>query len=112
MRANEDNPTANLNKTFYRDQINKVANAIKEIIAGIKTAGATEESYSDETEALPPKKIQLTSEIRRRNVLRTSLVYILISLVIWKVAGVIGLPLNHAIFHYTSRDSKRWLADP
>jgi tetratricopeptide (TPR) repeat protein len=27
-----DNPDKNLNKTFYRDQINKVANAIKEII--------------------------------------------------------------------------------
>ena len=31
-----DNPEKNLNKTFYRDQINKVANAIKEIIAGLK----------------------------------------------------------------------------
>jgi tetratricopeptide (TPR) repeat protein len=30
-----DNPDKNLNKTFYRDQINKVANAIKEIIYGI-----------------------------------------------------------------------------
>ena len=27
-----DNPDKNLNKTFYRDQINKVANAVKEII--------------------------------------------------------------------------------
>jgi tetratricopeptide (TPR) repeat protein len=31
----DDNPDKNLNKTFYRDQINKVANAIKEIIYGI-----------------------------------------------------------------------------
>ena len=31
-----DNPDKNLNKTFYRDQINKVANAIKEIITAIK----------------------------------------------------------------------------
>ncbi len=36
LRANEDHPQDNLNKTFYRDQINKVANAIKEIIAVIK----------------------------------------------------------------------------
>src|SRR5660397_2523 len=27
-----DNPDKNLNKTFYRDQINKVANTIKDII--------------------------------------------------------------------------------
>jgi TolB-like protein len=31
-----DNPDKNLNKTYYRDQINKVANAVKEIINAIK----------------------------------------------------------------------------
>jgi TolB-like protein len=36
LRANEDHPGDNLNKTFYRDQINKVANAIKEIISGLQ----------------------------------------------------------------------------
>lgn len=30
-----DNPDKNLNKTYYRDQINKVANAIKEIVAAL-----------------------------------------------------------------------------
>ncbi|HAQ20833.1 MAG TPA: hypothetical protein DCR40_16615 [Prolixibacteraceae bacterium] len=36
LRSKEDNPNDNLNKTFYRDQINKVALAIKEIISGLK----------------------------------------------------------------------------
>jgi TolB-like protein len=36
LRANEDHPQDNLNKTYYRDQINKVANALKEIIAALK----------------------------------------------------------------------------
>jgi TolB-like protein len=36
LRSNEDHPHANLNKTFYRDQMNKVANTIKEIITGIR----------------------------------------------------------------------------
>jgi serine/threonine-protein kinase len=36
LRANEDHPLDNLNKTYYRDQINKVANAVKEIIGAIK----------------------------------------------------------------------------
>src|SRR5450759_514055 len=36
LRANEDHPQDNLNKTYYRDQINKVANSIKEIITAIK----------------------------------------------------------------------------
>ncbi|MCX6253677.1 MAG: hypothetical protein NTV31_04280 [Bacteroidia bacterium] len=37
LRADEDHPNDNLNKTFYRDQINKTANAIKEIILGLTT---------------------------------------------------------------------------
>ena len=36
LRSEEDNPSNNLNKTFYRNQINKVAIAIKEIIVGLK----------------------------------------------------------------------------
>jgi len=36
LRTNEDHPQDNLNKTYYRDQINKVANAVKEIIAALK----------------------------------------------------------------------------
>ena len=36
-----DDKNDNLNKTYYRDQINKVANAIKEIIAGLKSKPTT-----------------------------------------------------------------------
>ena len=36
LRADEDHPQDNLNKTYYRDQINKVANSIKELITGIR----------------------------------------------------------------------------
>jgi TolB-like protein/Flp pilus assembly protein TadD len=36
LRVNEDHPQENLNKTYYRDQINKTANAVKEIIASLK----------------------------------------------------------------------------
>ena len=36
LRAHEDHPRNNLNKTYYRDQINKVANAIKEILYVLK----------------------------------------------------------------------------
>jgi len=37
LRASEDHPQDNLNKTYYRDQINKVANAIEEIISSLET---------------------------------------------------------------------------
>jgi hypothetical protein len=36
LKVNEDHPNDNLNKTFYNDQLNKTANAIKEIILGLK----------------------------------------------------------------------------
>ncbi len=36
LRSDEESPNDNLNKTFYRDQINKVALAINEIILGLK----------------------------------------------------------------------------
>jgi TolB-like protein len=36
LRANEEDPLKNANKTFYRDQVNKTANAIKDIINGVK----------------------------------------------------------------------------
>jgi tetratricopeptide (TPR) repeat protein/TolB-like protein len=42
LRSKEDNPHDNLNHTNYRDQINKVANAIKEIILGLKTIPITQ----------------------------------------------------------------------
>ena len=36
LRGSEDHPQDNLNKIYYRDQINKVANAIDEIISSLK----------------------------------------------------------------------------
>jgi tetratricopeptide (TPR) repeat protein len=38
LRANEDHPHDNLSKIYYRDQINKVANGIDEIITGLRNA--------------------------------------------------------------------------
>jgi tetratricopeptide (TPR) repeat protein len=40
LMAEEDHPRDNLNKTYYRDQINKVANAIDEIIKSLKSIQA------------------------------------------------------------------------
>ena len=48
LKANEDHPQDNLNKTFYSDQINKAANAIKEIILGLKKESV--ESVEEKTQ--------------------------------------------------------------
>lgn len=54
LTALEDHPNDNLNKTYYRDQINKVAIAIKEIIGGLKA----ESSPQSEEKVLPGKKAE------------------------------------------------------
>jgi TolB-like protein len=58
LRVNEDHPQDNLNKTYYRDQINKVANSIKEIINAIRLQKNKPEEKSEEVitpESVPRK---------------------------------------------------------
>ncbi len=43
LRANEDDPLKNSYHTLYRDQINKTANAVKDIINGFKNFESTDE---------------------------------------------------------------------
>jgi TolB-like protein/Tfp pilus assembly protein PilF len=61
LRANEDHPGENLNKTYYRDQINKVANAVKEIINALKNPKQHYTETKDETiniKTNPSKKLK------------------------------------------------------
>jgi tetratricopeptide (TPR) repeat protein len=62
LRANEDHPNDNINKTFYRDQINKTANAIKEIIEGLKAVATA--SANEETQVNLPGKVVSKEELR------------------------------------------------
>ena len=54
LMANEDHPDHNLNKTFYRNQINKVANAIKEIFAGVENPNQERKNISNESSEFRP----------------------------------------------------------
>ena len=102
LRAVEDDPASNLNKTFYRDQINKVANAIQEIMAGLKNWGDAVDDDSQESKVKPSTIIKFRSELKRRSVLRASLAYILSSLILWKVAStgieMLELPAGSLFF--------------
>jgi hypothetical protein len=93
--TSSDNPDKNQHQTFYRDQINKVANAIKEILKGIKNM--------DLKSILTTSNTHLTSQIQnipfrqkliKRSVLRASLVYVLISIVLWKIAVLVSKFFN------------------
>lgn len=56
LKAKEDHPQDNLNKTFYSDQINKVGHAIKEIILGMK-AGTDRVIKEKDRPEIPLKEI-------------------------------------------------------
>jgi tetratricopeptide (TPR) repeat protein len=83
-----DNPDKNLNKTFYRDQINKVANAVKDVIYGLhpdpnkrsaksyQTRGTTD--YSGNQQAAETSKTFLSRRVFKTTVLLVSIGIILI----------------------------------
>jgi TolB-like protein len=56
LRALEDHPRDNLNKTYYRDQINKLANAVKEIITALTRNNLPEGEISKDFRAIKPGK--------------------------------------------------------
>src|ERR1035437_756242 len=58
LRDIEDHPNDNLNKTYYRDQINKVANAIKEIITAIKKHNQQDGKVTKEENTAEPSHIK------------------------------------------------------
>jgi TolB-like protein len=78
LRANEDHPQDNLNKTYYRDQINKVANAVKEIITSIKKHNQKDNSVSKEGIKSNPEKPKNLETIF---FIRSGLIFTLIVLV-------------------------------
>ncbi len=81
-----DNPEKNLNKTFYRDQINKAANAIKENISGLKGEPLEFESEPEEVivtiknTMVKEKSIKVTAGFKKR--------ILLISAVLLSLAGI------------------------
>ena len=56
LRANEDHPKDNLNKTYYRDQINKLANAIDDIINTLSHGKSITEDKASESQIAGLKK--------------------------------------------------------
>jgi TolB-like protein len=82
----DDDEQKNLNKTKYRNQINKVANAVKEIIKGIKDPDAniyTEKTKNIKTE---PSKRKL---LRKKVVLPTAIIIVLLIAVLLFLPSVI-----------------------
>jgi TolB-like protein len=75
LLATEDHPDHNLNKTFYRNQINKVANTIKEILTGIENPLREPKNISNGTsEFMPSVRKNLKKKIFAGSILLLVLV--------------------------------------
>jgi Tfp pilus assembly protein PilF len=80
LRASEDHPQDNLNKVYYRDQINKVANAIDELINSLKRIQSSShvENWSfgdqknsailfgDESHKIPDLQLQTKGKLQKK----------------------------------------------
>jgi TolB-like protein/cytochrome c-type biogenesis protein CcmH/NrfG len=85
----QDSRVDNLDRTFYRDQVNKMANAIEQIVDALsrQKVDTVEEKETfkgslEETSSYESGFFWLWSEIRRRNVLRAALTYIVVALLL------------------------------
>ncbi|MBK7650462.1 MAG: hypothetical protein IPJ20_06485 [Flammeovirgaceae bacterium] len=73
----------NVTKTFYRDQINKVANAIDQLIQSVSQHSESHESVDPiPVEESSTEIVSFWNELIRRNVWRAGLTYGIVSLVL------------------------------
>jgi TolB-like protein len=95
LKAKEDHPGDNINKTYYQDQINKVALAIKEIIHGMKTepdyqiSGRTQDQVTFK-EAVTKEKISKSRWLVISG--REKLLPALVAAAVMIVAGILLYP--------------------
>lgn len=73
LRAEEESPAKNLNQTSFRNQINKVANAVKEILGAMKSPGAKTQDR--------PLTIRETSPTKKKITVVTIVVFISLLLI-------------------------------
>ena len=101
-----DNPDKNLNKTYYRDQINKVALSIREIISGLKvepdiapdkkrenqlSCSPVEEKEVFKEGAIDKEKVKPRKNVKRGILIGSLLINIIIVLIVIS-------PLKHVPF--------------
>jgi TolB-like protein len=79
LSIHDNDGSGNLN---YKNQVNKVANAIKGIVDGLKTA---QPSGAFQSEIVQESKPGIGREIKDKDLVRVGLVYSICALVLWKV---------------------------
>src|SRR6267142_1391766 len=90
----DDKEEKNLNGTKYRNQINKVANAVKEIMVSLKEAGATTNQFPEiAAKGRMSERIKtpatFLNKIKDRNLLRVAIVYAIFSVLIFQLSKTV-----------------------
>ncbi len=80
-----DSRAENTNKTLYRDQINKTANAVEEILSVLTAKPQAASQQKDKNEPRPSSSLRKTpnwfwSELLRRNIFRAAFSYLVLAL--------------------------------
>jgi hypothetical protein len=83
-----DNPDKNLNKTFYRDQINKVANAVKDVIYAVHPDPKKRATKSYQTTTIPVHSPVQASSITEKAVQGKRLTS---NTILWSTFGILFL---------------------
>ena len=72
LKAKEDHPNDNLNKTYYQDQINKISLAIKELISALRQFGQKHEELPKEV----IKPISLPQKSHKTKIIVGSVIFL------------------------------------
>jgi TolB-like protein/Flp pilus assembly protein TadD len=100
-----DSRSENINKTLYRDQINKTANAVDQILDALQNRN---ESLTGHDHLVEPEHSansrtgQFWSELKRRNVFRAGFAYVIVALVVRQMAFILAnrFGLSDKISHF------------
>jgi TolB-like protein len=80
---------SNLENTDYGNQVNKVANAIREIILHLKSSKV---QRGDQTAEKPDEgvkeRVEMVKEVKHRNILPAAFMYLLVGLLLWKITDI------------------------
>lgn len=90
-----DNPERNLGKPIYRDQINKVANAVKEIIAGLRNSQNHLKEPFSETATQRPRSTGLIITPQKQKILALT-----------ALSTIIVLLAGYYVFNFTTFGAK------
>lgn len=91
----EDSRTEHQSKTIYRDQLNKTANAIESVLHALaRTNQSKPEDATVQSEDIPDKQTTRTGsklflELRRRNVFRATVAYVVVGLLIFQMVALV-----------------------